>query len=82
MVIIALNDTVNAQIIQDHDLSCVQARSEHLLNVDLKSRSIGGSIQHKRFSHALHRQGSDQRHGGTIAGNSSWNAAKLQKMKY
>jgi len=61
---------VNTQIIQDHDLSGVQAGGKDLLDVDLKGGGIGSSIQHERFSHALHRQGGDQRHGGSIvAGN-------------
>ena len=35
---------VNTQIIQDHDLSGMQARSKHLLHRNGKGRSISGSI--------------------------------------
>ncbi len=57
---------MNAQIIQDHDLSGTQAGSKQLLYIDLKSGSIRGSIQDESFSHALRRQRSDQRHDRSI----------------
>src|SRR6266568_2765059 len=57
---------VNREIIQDHDLSSMQAGGQDLLNVKLKSRSISSSIQDERFSHPRERQGSDQRHDGSI----------------
>src|SRR5258708_37909068 len=53
---------MNAQIIQDHDLSGTPAGSKQLLYIDLKS----GSIQDEGFSHALRRQRSDQRHDRSI----------------
>src|SRR6266566_7792537 len=49
---------MNIQIIQNHDLSSMQAGSQDLLNVQLKRCSIGSSIQDERFPHPLHRQGS------------------------
>jgi hypothetical protein len=57
---------MNAQVIQDDDLSRAQAGGQQLLHIDLKSGRISGSIQHERFSHALQGQRSDQRHGGSI----------------
>src|SRR6266566_4313918 len=57
---------MNAQIIQDHDLSGAQAGSKQLLYIDLKSGSIRGSIQDEGFSHPLGRQRSDQRHDRSI----------------
>src|SRR6266487_1771496 len=61
---------VNREIIQDHDLSWLEAGSQDLLHVDLKSGSVSGTIQDERFSHALHRQGSNQRHHGSVI---AWN---------
>jgi len=57
---------MNAQIIQNHDLPWLEAGSKQLLHVDLESSSISGPIQHKSFSHALHRQRSDQRQARAI----------------
>src|SRR6266550_2938607 len=57
---------VDAQIIQDHDLSGAQAGSKQLFHVDLKSGSISRSIQEESFSHPLCRQRSDQRHHRSI----------------
>src|SRR5258708_27245429 len=57
---------MNAQIIQDHDLSGTQAGSKQLLYINLKSGSISGSIQDEGFSHPLRRQRSDQRHDRSI----------------
>ncbi len=61
---------VNREIIQDHDLSWTQAGGEDLLHVNLKSGSIGGSIQDERLSHALQGHGSDQRHIRSVV---AWN---------
>src|ERR1700737_1988894 len=41
---------MDAQIIQDHELSGAQAGSKQLFHVDLKSGSISRSIQQERFS--------------------------------
>jgi len=61
---------MNTQIIQDHELPRAQAGSKYLLNVDFKGGGIGSAIQDERFSHALHRQGSQQRHVcSVITGN-------------
>ena len=57
---------VNREMIQDHDLPWLEAWGEHLLDVDLKSGAICGSIQHKRWSHAAQRQRGDQGHDGAI----------------
>jgi hypothetical protein len=57
---------MNTEIIQEPDLSWVQAGSEDLLNVDSKGRAICGSIQDECFSHALYRQGSKQGHVRSI----------------
>jgi hypothetical protein len=46
---------VNAQIIQDDDLSRLEAGGEPLLDVDLKGGRIGGSIQQHGFPHARER---------------------------
>jgi hypothetical protein len=46
---------VNAQIIQDDDLSWLEAGGESLLDVDLKGGRIGGSIQQHGFPHARER---------------------------
>jgi len=63
---------MNTEIIQDHDLSGTQAGSKDLLDVDLKDSAISSPIQDERFSHPLHRQGSQQRHVGPII---AWNLA-------
>ena len=57
---------MDAQIIQDHDLSWLEAGSKQLLYIDLKSGSISRSIQDEGFSHPLRRQRSDQRHDRSI----------------
>jgi hypothetical protein len=57
---------VNAQVIQDDNLPSLQAWSKDLLDVDFKGARIGRAIQNEGFSHARKRQGSDQRHVGSI----------------
>src|SRR5258708_17272721 len=57
---------MNAQIIQDHDLSRAQSGCEDVLNVECKGARVSSSIQNEGFSHALQRQGSHQRHSGSI----------------
>ena len=53
---------VNTQIIQNHDLSRMQAGSQNLLHVACKRGSISGAIQDEGFSYPLGRQRSDQGH--------------------
>src|SRR5581483_625071 len=57
---------VNREIIQDHNLSRFEAGSQDLFHVKVKGGSIGSPIQDQCFSHPLHRQRSNQGHGGSI----------------
>src|SRR6266567_3479545 len=57
---------MDAQMIQDHELSGAQAGSKQLFHVDLKSGSISRSIQEESFSHPLCRVLRDQRHHRSI----------------
>src|SRR5579883_1435596 len=66
---------MDAQIIQDHDLSRAHAGSKELFHVALKSGSISRSIQEESFSHPLCRPRSDQRHNRSLVARNLANSS-------
>ncbi len=61
-----------AQMIHHHDLSGRQTGGQDLLHIDLKSGSIGGSLQHHAGPYPLSGQRGDQRQVfSAVSGNTA-----------